>query len=197
MWLSAGSGRNSSKILCYFEESGFAGELVVAGGPGDQTHNGISEYESNGPERCIRYQWIWSRQRVLWTGGGSQMSTILSLSSRPRTCSGGNHGRFDVRHALAYFKFRFVRRPRNPGLPSRASRRWLPGLIRPGLLPRVAKEERPSSAPASGFGQACRARKASSVAMRKTSMVSPFRSGEAALVATHLARNGKLILPSR
>jgi hypothetical protein len=39
------------------------------------------------------------------------MSTILSLSSRPRTCSGGNHGRFDVRHALAYFKFRFVRRP--------------------------------------------------------------------------------------
>jgi len=26
--------------------------------------------------------------------------------------AGGNHGRFDVRHALAYFRFRFVRRPR-------------------------------------------------------------------------------------
>lgn len=46
-----------------------------------------------------------------------------------------------------------------PGLPSRASRRWLPRLFRLGLLPRVAKEEWPSSAPASGFGRACRARR--------------------------------------
>src|SRR5689334_19144695 len=43
MWLSAGSRRNSSKILCDFEESGFAGELVVAGGPGDETHHGVAK----------------------------------------------------------------------------------------------------------------------------------------------------------
>ena len=38
---------------------------------------------------------------------------------------------------------------------------------------------------------------ASSMAMRRTSTTSPFRSGDMAFAATHLARNGNVILPSR
>ena len=38
---------------------------------------------------------------------------------------------------------------------------------------------------------------ASSLAIRTTSVVSPFRSGKTAFAATHLARNGKMSLPLR
>src|SRR5215469_7119452 len=37
--------RTAQRFLRDFEESGFAGELVVAGWPGDETHHGISKQQ--------------------------------------------------------------------------------------------------------------------------------------------------------
>ena len=51
---------------------------------------------------------------VLWTGRGSQVSTILSLSTAAslpveHASSGGNYAASTPRFVLAYFIFRFVR----------------------------------------------------------------------------------------